>query len=217
MKYQAILIDPPVPFAGWIPSVNNRTAASKYDLMTWDDLKALKPYIDAVAAPDCCVFLWICAPLLMETVDLVQSWEWTYKTTAFTWIKTNKDRLSMALKMGYWTRSNAEFVWLLTKGTPKRKAMDVLQAIHSQIDYAAESPAVATYPGKHSAKPEEVALRIERLIDGPYLEIFARRRRPGWTCIGNELDGLDITESLDRVAHDEPLPSLTHQDLFAVA
>ena len=23
--------------------------------------------------------------------------------------------------------------------------------------------------------------------DGPYLELFARRQRPGWTCLGNEM------------------------------
>lgn len=214
MKYGAILIDPPVPFAGWIPSVNNRTAASKYDLMTWDTLKALGPLIDAVAAPDCCMFLWVCSPLLVETMDLIQAWRWTYKTTAFTWIKTNKDRMSMALKMGYWTRANAEFVWLLTRGEPKRRAMDVLQAIHSQVDYAAESPAVCTYPGVHSRKPDEVQNRIERLVDGPYLELFARRRREGWTTLGNELDGLDIRDSLGRVARDESLPMAYAVDLF---
>jgi N6-adenosine-specific RNA methylase IME4 len=208
VKYGAILIDPPVPFAGWIPSVNNRTAASKYDLMTWDVLKAIRSGIDRVAADDCCMFLWVCSPLLVETMDLVRAWGWTYKTTAFTWVKTNKDRVGMALKMGYWTRANAEFVWLLSRGSPKRRAMDVLQAIHSETDYVAESPAICTYPGKHSTKPEEVATRIERLVDGPYLEMFARRRREGWTTIGNELDGLDIRESLARVAADEPLPAL---------
>ncbi len=41
------------------------------------------------------------------------------------------------------------------------------------------------------------------LYAGPYLEIFARRHRPGWTCIGNELDGLDIRESLALVAADQ--------------
>lgn len=47
------------------------------------------------------------------------------------------------------------------------------------------------------------------LYAGPYLEIFARRHRPGWTCIGNELDGLDIRESLALVAADQALPRIS--------
>lgn len=37
---------------------------------------------------------------------------------------------------------------------------------------------------------------IEQLFDGPYVELFARRQRSGWLCLGNEIDGLDIRDSL---------------------
>jgi hypothetical protein len=47
---------------------------------------------------------------------------------------------------------------------------------------------IVTAPvGEHSVKPEEVAQGIERLVGGPYLELFARRLRPGWTCWGDEV------------------------------
>ncbi len=69
-----------------------------------------------------------------------------------------------------------------------------------------ETPAVIAPMTRHSEKPEEVQDRIERLVSGPYLELFARRRREGWATVGNELDGLDIRESLARLAADEPLP-----------
>jgi len=59
---------------------------------------------------------------------------------------------------------------------------------------------------RHSAKPEICQDRIEQLYPAPYLEIFARRPRLGWTCCGNDLDGLDIHDSLYRIAHDQPLP-----------
>lgn len=39
---------------------------------------------------------------------------------------------------------------------------------------------------RHSEKPEEAAALIERVSPGPYLEMFARRRRPGWTCVGDQ-------------------------------
>ena len=39
----------------------------------------------------------------------------------------------------------------------------------------------------HSHKPEEVYDIIERVSPGPYLELFARRSRPGWDAWGNEI------------------------------
>ena len=41
---------------------------------------------------------------------------------------------------------------------------------------------------EHSHKPEEQFAIIERLSDGPYLELFAHRRQPGWDAWGNEID-----------------------------
>ena len=96
-------------------------------------------------------------------------------------------------------RSNTEDVWLLSNGTPQRRAKDVSQVLPTY-------DAIVAPMGRHSKKPEEMQDRVERLFEGPYLEIFARRRRPGWTCLGNELDGLDIRESLARIAKDGPLP-----------
>jgi N6-adenosine-specific RNA methylase IME4 len=211
VKYGAILIDPPVRFDVWSEKTTtpNRRASFFYNTMGWDELAALRPYLDAVAAPDCLLFLWVCAPLVPETLDLATTgWGWTYKTTAFTWVKTTRNRNTLALNLGYWTRANAEQVWLFGRGKPTRRSKSVRQALHTSSDFLAESPAVVTCPGQHSVKPEEVATRIERLVDGPYLEMFARRRRSGWTTIGNELDGLDIRDSLARVAADEPLPAL---------
>nr|WP_254431613.1 MT-A70 family methyltransferase [Gordonia rubripertincta] len=40
----------------------------------------------------------------------------------------------------------------------------------------------------HSHKPEEQYAVIERISSGPYLELFARRRQPGWHAWGNEID-----------------------------
>lgn len=72
---------------------------------------------------------------------------------------------------------------------------------------------------EHSRKPEEVQSRIERLMplrpeQGYYLELFARRRRPGWVCLGNELSGRDIRRDLAALRRAttppiaEPGPSL---------
>jgi len=76
--------------------------------------------------------------------------------------------------MGYWTRSNTEQCFIATKGSPSRLATDVHQIVMTPV-------------GKHSEKPEEVRHRIERLIPGPYLELYGRKPVPGWTVWGNEI------------------------------
>lgn len=63
---------------------------------------------------------------------------------------------------------------LATKGSPLRLATDVHQCVLAPV-------------GEHSAKPEEVRRRIERLLGGPFLELYARAPVPGWTTWGNEI------------------------------
>lgn len=205
MKYQTLVIDPPVPYAGW----TGYPVEDKYSLMTWGDLKALGPLIHKVTTKDVIVFLWICPPLLVETLDMVKAWGLTYKTKAFNWVKLYPTGTNFFVGMGHWTMANSEDVWLCTKGNPRRHNKDVAQIMATIED---EIPQTVIAPNtRHSQKPEAIQDRIERLVPGPYLELFARRQRPGWTCLGNEVDGLDIRDSLARLATDEtvaPMPSL---------
>jgi len=77
--------------------------------------------------------------------------------------------------MGNWTRANAEFVMLGTKGKPKRKRADIRQIVYAPIM-------------EHSRKPVEVADRIVKLCgDVPRVELFARRPNPGWDVWGNQV------------------------------
>lgn len=85
---------------------------------------------------------------------------------------------------GNYTGSGTERVWLGVRGggfSAARFEKDVRHTVVAPLP---------TYPGtkkkQHSAKPEEVARRIERLVSGPYLEMFARRARPGWDVWGNQ-------------------------------
>ena len=197
MQYNAIILDPPVPYER---TAGQGVANKQYSLMTWDDLAALGTLLHAVAAPNCAIFLWICPPLLMETAAMVRAWNMRYITKAFCWTKIY-DNGGFVCGLGSHTRANSEDVWLLSNGTPRRDNADVYQVVATL-----ETETIIAPPGPHSRKPEEIQNRIERYSGGPYLEIFARRRRPGWTTIGNELDGLDIRESLARLAADAPLP-----------
>jgi N6-adenosine-specific RNA methylase IME4 len=52
-----------------------------------------------------------------------------------------------------------------------------------------------------SGSPEEVQNRLDQMYpDVPKLELFTRRQRLGWVCLGDELTGGDIRENLRRLA-----------------
>ena len=98
-----------------------------------------------------------------------------YKTVAFVWIKLNRVSNSLFWGMGYWTRANAEFCILATKGHPKRKSCKVHQVVVTHIE-------------EHSKKPGIVRDRIVELMgELPKIELFARQKTQGWDIWGNEL------------------------------
>jgi N6-adenosine-specific RNA methylase IME4 len=179
--YGAILADPPWEFNCWADSDKaHGTAKSHYSTMTTRQISRLP--IEELAAKDCCLFIWICWPNLIESLGLMESWGFTYKTCAFSWIKGDAsqveffhDEIKPYMGLGYWTRANSEVCLLGTRGKPKRLAADVRQAI-------------ITPRREHSRKPDGIHERIERLVAGPYLELFARQRRPGWDVWGNETE-----------------------------
>lgn len=126
--------------------------------------------------------MWATMPMLPEALKVMKAWGFKYKTVGFTWMKQNRraDGLFAYNKdiftgMGYWTRSNAELCLLGTRGHPQRKLASVRQAILSPIR-------------EHSRKPAEAYDRIEQLLDGPYIELFARTRRRGWDAWGNQIE-----------------------------
>jgi N6-adenosine-specific RNA methylase IME4 len=187
--FGAILADPPWRFEVW----NNSTPVKKrgssstytsaqvhYETMSMDDLISLP--VKNLSASDCVLFLWVTWPLLLGGIKIIEQWGFTYKTCAFAWMKANNKQLDMFneeleadMRLGYWTRANSEVCLLATKGKPKRLNADVRQGIIAPRR-------------EHSRKPDGIHQRIERLIAGPYLELFARQERPGWTVWGNETD-----------------------------
>jgi N6-adenosine-specific RNA methylase IME4 len=171
-RFSVIYADPPWPFVNWSPTRTNSSPDFHYETNGIDTIKALP--VAALAADDATLLLWGTWPQLPAALDVINAWGFTYKTVAFVWVKQNPKGDGLHTGMGYWTRSNSEYCLLATKGAPKRLAPDVHQIIQAPV-------------GEHSAKPEEVRRRIERLVDGPYLELYARKPVDGWTCWGNEI------------------------------
>ncbi len=160
-KYRTILADPP-----WdINQRGRRGAANHYELMTLDSIKAMP-------VPDLCkknahLFIWIPNGLLQEGLDVVKAWGFTFRSPIY-WIKPR-------LGLGNFIRNASETCLFATRGNAPVK-------FHAQPNW------VFAPQQDHSHKPEEQFAIIERLSDGPYLELFARRRQPGWDVWGNEID-----------------------------
>lgn len=202
--FGAILADPPWHFQSWDgrkfsggnqvrpdgTAIAGGARGTPYQTMRGEDIGSL-PVLD-LAASDCVLFMWMCWPLLPNALKLIEAWGFTYKTCGFDWMKARTSQIDMfrddadaSMGMGYWTRANSEVCLLATRGKPKRLNADVRQAIIEPRR-------------QHSRKPDCVHSRIERLVAGPYLELFARARRSGWTTWGNQLDHFSTGESPGR-------------------
>lgn len=176
--YAAILADPPWRFETWSEKGTGR--APSYTVMGIDDIYAMP--VQSLAALDCVLFLWVTWPMLDQGMLTMLEWGFKYKTCAFAWIKADTSQIEMFrddadadMLLGYWTRSNSEVCLLGTRGKPKRLNADVRQGIIEPRR-------------QHSRKPDCVHERIERLVAGPYLELFARQRVPNWDAWGNETE-----------------------------
>jgi N6-adenosine-specific RNA methylase IME4 len=195
-KFPVIYSDPPWPWETWAPSGKLRTCAENhYNTSALDEIARLP--VAALAADDCALFLWCTGPHIAagNHVDVIRAWGFKPSTFGFTWIKTLAAATSITLDgeglftgNGYATRSNPEVCLLaFNKGhAPLRLAADVDQVIFAPRPN-----------GRHSAKPEEIRRRIQRLYCGPYLELYGRmpdghRPPPGWTVWGNEIDRSDF-------------------------
>lgn len=168
----AILADPPWKFLTRSAAGEGRSANLHYKTEFADEIKAM-PVAD-LAAKDCVLFMWMVDWCPQDALDLIAAWGFEHKTTAFTWAKQTKSGEGWHMGQGYWTRSNPEACWLATRGNPKCLYHDVRQLIVHPVM-------------EHSRKPAEIHDRIERLVAGPYLELYARREVEGWRTWGNEL------------------------------
>lgn len=177
LRFPVIYCDPPWEFKVYSGKGKQRSAERHYDTSSLDALKALP--LSPLAERDACLFMWAVWPELPGALDLIKAWDFEYKTAAFVWFKQVSDENEdLATGMGYWTRANSEVCLFATRGAPERYDKGVHQVICAPVM-------------GHSVKPEETRVRIERLVTGPYLELFARRPVPGWTVWGNEIEVLD--------------------------
>jgi len=173
-QFGTILIDPPWRF-------NNRTGKvgpehkrlHRYETMSFEEIKALP--IDKLSLPQSHLYLWCPNALLLEALNIMKTWGFTYKTN-IVWYKIRKDGGPDGRGVGFYFRNVTELLLFGVKGKLRtNRPWNVVNII-------------ITRKHEHSRKPDEVYEIIERSSPRPYLELFARQRVKGWEQLGNEVD-----------------------------
>lgn len=184
-RYGCLYADPPWKYDD---PLGKRGAGSHYSQLTMSELHDLD--VNALAADDCALFLWVTNPLLRDCINVGRSWGFEHYGKAFCWAKTNRVTQTTFFKgLGRWARGNTEDCLLFLKGNPKRakEATSVDQLIIAPLPP----------PNKFSAKPDIARARTAELVgDVPKMELFARQEYVGWDVLGEEVDGRDIREVL---------------------
>ncbi len=171
-KYRIIYADPP-----WRYSDRKCNGACEfhYKTMPLEEMKKLP--VPQLADKDCVLFLWTTYPMLKEAMELIEAWEFVYKSIGFQWVKKNKSGNGWFFGLGRWTRGNTEPCLLAVKGKPHRESNNISQLIMEPI-------------GEHSTKPFVVREKIVDLMGGEKknkIELFARQQVEGWDCWGEEV------------------------------
>jgi len=175
-RFGAILADPPWQFqnkTGKVAPEHRRL--NRYATMSLDDIKALP--VAKVAAPTSHLYLWVPNALLPEGLAVLSAWGFNYKSN-IVWHKVRKDGGPDGRGVGFYFRNVTELLLFGVRG-PNARTRD---AGRRQVNF------MATRKREHSRKPDEQYPLIEACSHGPFLEMFARGARPGWTVWGNQAD-----------------------------
>lgn len=173
-KFPTILADPPWRFQNKTGKVApEHCRLNRYKTMALDDIKSL-PVCD-VAADTAHLYLWVPNALLPEGLAVLEAWGFQYKSNLI-WHKIRKDGGPDGRGVGFYFRNVTEVILFGVRGKNAR----TLPPGRSQVNY------LATRKREHSRKPDEQYGIIEACSRPPYLELFARGTRPGWTTWGDQ-------------------------------
>lgn len=171
--YTTILADPPWQFqnrTGKMAPEHKRLL--RYPTMELKEIAELP--VARLAAAQSHLYLWVPNALLPEGLEIMEAWGFTYKSNVV-WYKIRKDGGPDGRGVGFYFRNVTELILFGVRGS-----LRTLQPGRTQVNM------LATRKREHSRKPDEVYDLIEACSPGPYLELFARFRRPGWDQWGNE-------------------------------
>jgi N6-adenosine-specific RNA methylase IME4 len=172
--FGTVLADPPWRFVNRTGKVApEHRRLHRYATMPVEEIAAL-PVGDLVAARSHC-YLWVPNALIAEGLRVLRAWGFTYKTM-LVWAKRRKDGGPDGRGVGFYFRNVTEPILFGVRGRlrtapPGRRQVNMIEARKRE----------------HSRKPDELYGIVEACSPGPYLELFARHRRPGWVAWGDEV------------------------------
>lgn len=175
-RFGTVLADPPWRFTnrtGKVAPEHHRL--SRYDTLSVDEIAGL-PVIDHMADVAHC-YLWVPNALLPWGLQVLESWGFEYKTN-LVWFKVRKDGGPDGRGVGFYFRNVTEVILFGIRGKKAR----TLDAGRSQVNL------IASRKREHSRKPDEQYEIIESCSRGPYLELFGRGTRDGWTVWGQQAE-----------------------------
>jgi len=195
-QYGVIYADPPWRYKMYGDGGYQKSPQAHYPCMSHKDLLDLRDQVLFAAAPDSVLIMWTLfsadseRDFLLEAIELMTAWGFTRKTGG-PWIKLAGNG-NPAMGTGYILRGAAELFLIGTHGNPRIKNRGtrnlLLTGDWPQKPEDISEIIVNTLRREHSRKPDEMIPLIENLFEGPYLELFGRTQRPGWTVAGNETD-----------------------------
>lgn len=171
-RYRTILADPP-----WGTKNLVGTAGRHYPTMSTDAICRLP--VGDLAEDDAHLWLWVTNADIFEQIQVMAAWGFAYRS-CLTWIKPR-------FGLGNYLRNQTEHLLLGVRGK-------------APVQFKGQGTWTYAPLQDHSHKPEEQYAIIERCSPGPYLELFARRKQPGWDVWGNEVECDVELSSLRRAA-----------------
>lgn len=161
--YRTIVIDPPWAFTN---DSFRSSAASQYVTMSVEELRDLP--VEQLAAPECHLHLWVPSLFVADGIALLEHWGFRFITT-LVW---DKQRLGL----GHYFRNAHELVLFGVRGRAPPRSVSVGTVFTGKVT-------------RHSQKPIEFFEHVVKVSHAPYLEMFARAPREGWTTWGAEAGG----------------------------
>jgi N6-adenosine-specific RNA methylase IME4 len=168
-RYGVIIADPPWPYDNQLGH-DSRWGGCPYSPLTIDEIQKIPVF--EMGMKDCALYLWGTWPKADFVMDTLKAWGFTYKT-GFPWVKLCNDGKTPVYRRGSWVAGCSEFIFIGTKGK--------ISPPPPPKDLGLVGPAF-----EHSRKPNTVHEMVEGKLQGPYLELFARRTRFLWYTVGNQ-------------------------------
>lgn len=175
-RFATILADPPWQFqnkTGKVAPEHKRL--NRYQTLTLEEIAALP--ISNISTDVAHLYLWVPNALLPEGLAVMAAWGFRYKSN-IVWHKIRKDGGPDGRGVGFYFRNVTELLLFGIKGKNAR----TLAPGRRQVNY------LATRKREHSRKPDEQYDIIESCSSGPFIELFARGARSGWSAWGHQAD-----------------------------